>query len=107
MSNRLLVTSEYNFKSGYNTLLSTLLEEVTKRGVVVIPKYYNKPDSEFGSFFESYPIRDGTEKELLLFPPFVYPDDGHPLLHIFNGKNKSLFTMWEASRIGEIGRAHV
>lgn len=101
MSNRLLVTSEYNFKSGYNTLLSTILEESIKRNVVIIPKYYHKPEIEFSSFFESYPSRNGLEKELLLFPPFVYPDDGHPLLHIFNGKNKSLFTMWEATRIGD------
>ena len=55
MSNRLLVTSEYNFKSGYNTLLSTILEESVKRNVVIIPKYYHRPETEFSSFFESYP----------------------------------------------------
>ena len=101
MSNRLLLTSEYNFLSGYNILLSTILEESVKKNVVVIPKYYNRPSEKFKHYFDDIPIRDGTEKELLLFPSFCYPDNYHPLLHIFNGKNKSLFTMWESSRIGD------
>lgn len=101
MSNRLLLTSEYNFVSGYNILLSTILEESLKKNIVVIPKYYNKPSDKFKYYFDNIPNRDGTEKELLLFPAFTYPDNYHPLLHIFNGKNKSLFTMWESSRIGD------
>jgi len=101
MSNRLLLTSEYNFVSGYNILLSTILEESVKKNVIVIPRYYNKPSEKFKSYFDNIPNRDGSEKELLLFPSFTYPDNYHPLLHIFNGKNKSLFTMWESSRIGD------
>lgn len=101
MSNRLLLTSEYNFVSGYNSLLSTILEESVRKNVVVIPKYYNKPSEKFKTYFENVPIRNGTEKELLLFPSFNYPDIHHPLLHILNGKNKSYFSMWEASRIGD------
>lgn len=101
MSNRLLLTSEYNFVSGYNILLSTILEESVKKNVIVIPKYYNKPSEKFKSYFDNIPNRNGTEKELLLFPSFNYPDNYHPLLHVLNGKNKSYFTMWEANRIGD------
>ncbi len=101
MSNRLLLTSEYNFVSGYNILLSTILEESVKKNVIVIPKYYNKPSEKFKSYFDNIPNRNGTEKELLLFPSFNYPDIQHPLLHILNGKNKSYFSMWESSRIGD------
>ena len=101
MSNRLLLTSEYNFVSGYNILLSTILEESVKKSVIVIPKYYNKPSEKFKSYFDNIPNRDGTEKELLLFPSFNYPDIQHPLLHVLNGKNKTYFSMWEASRIGD------
>ena len=96
MSNRLLVTSEYNFKSGYNTLLSTILEESVKKNVVVIPKYYNKPDSKFSSFFESYPARNGTEKELLLFPPFVW----WPILFLLFVAHLSSLAMAEARALG-------
>ncbi len=101
MSNRLLLTSEYNFVSGYNILLSTILEESVKKNVIVIPKYYNKPSEKFKSYFDNIPNRDGTEKELLLFPSFNYPDIQYHLLHILNGKNKTYFSMWEASRIGD------
>jgi glycosyltransferase involved in cell wall biosynthesis len=101
MSNRLLLTSEYNFVSGYNILLSTILEESVKKNVIVIPKYYNKPSDKFKLYFNNVPNRNGTEKELLLFPSFSYLNNYHPLCHILNGKNKTYFTMWEASRIGD------
>jgi glycosyltransferase involved in cell wall biosynthesis len=101
MSNRLLLTSEYNFVSGYNILLSTILEESVKKNVIVIPKYYNKPSDKFKLYFNNVPNRNGTEKELLLFPSFNYLNNYHPLCHILNGKNKTYFTMWEASRIGD------
>jgi glycosyltransferase involved in cell wall biosynthesis len=89
------------FIPSYGALLSTFLEESLNRNVVVIPKCYSKISDKFKNYFDNIPNRDGTEKELLLFPSFNYPDIQHPLLHILNGKNKTFFSMWEASRIGD------
>lgn len=101
MINRLLLSSQYNFESGYNILLSTILDECIKRNIVVIPKFYSKPSEKFKYYFNNIQKLNGTEKELLLFSSFNYPDLQHPLTHLFNGKNKTLFTMWESSKIGD------
>jgi glycosyltransferase involved in cell wall biosynthesis len=101
MFKRLLLSSQYNFESGYNILLSTILDECIKRNVVVIPKFYNKPSEKFKNYFVDVPKLNGTEKELLLYSSFNYPDLHHPLTHLFSGKNKTFFTMWEASKVGD------
>jgi len=101
MTNRLLISSEYNYLSGYNTVLTTILEQCINQNIVVMPKYYSKPLEKYSVYLNNDLKRNGTEKELLLYPSFNYLDLSHPITHIINGKNKNYFTMWEANRIGD------
>lgn len=101
MLNRFLLSSDFNFSSGYKTLLYTIISESHKRKINIIPKIYNNVAEDLKDFFDFTQKRNGTEHELALFPAFNYPDHFHYLTHLFDGKNKTYFTMWEASRIGD------
>ena len=101
MSNRLLISSEYNYKSGYDTVLTTILEECISKNVIVMPRYYSKPFDKYNEYFKNIPSKNGNEKELLIYPSFNYLNLSHPLTHVINGKNKNYFTMWESDKIGD------
>ena len=101
MSNRLLISSEYNYKSGYDTVLTMILDGCKIRNVVVIPRFYSKPNDKYCSYFKNIDVREGEEQELLVYPSFNYLDLSHPLTHVVSGKNKNYFTMWEASKVGD------
>lgn len=101
MLNKFILSSDFNFSSGYKTLLYTIINESHKRKIGIIPKIYNKPSDDLKSVFDLNIKQDGNEHELALFPAFNYPDYNHYLTHLFDGKNKTYFTMWEASRIGD------
>lgn len=99
MKSQITVSACYNVKSGYNTILKTVLEQT--KSFSIRPRSYSMVSSEFVKYFEHIKY----EKELCdlcIMPPCNLIDITHPIFHIIPHKNRILFTMWESTRTSDI-----
>jgi len=95
------LSSVYNFKSGYKTILQTLLEYLPLNNISIRSRSYSSIDKEFEKYFNniSYVKEDC---DLLLLTPCCEIDNTHPLFFISPHKCRLFFTMWESTRTSDI-----
>jgi glycosyltransferase involved in cell wall biosynthesis len=95
------LSSAYNFESGYNLILHTLLEYLPQKNIHIRPRSYSTVSGIFKKYFEniSYTKEDC---DLLLLPPCSEIDNTHPLFHLSSHKCRLFFTMWESTRTSDI-----
>lgn len=95
------LSSVYNFKSGYKTILQTLLEYLPHKNICIRPRSYSFVTNEFKKYFEN--ILYTKEKcDLLLLTPCLEIDNTHPLFYLAPHRCRLFFTMWESTRTSDI-----
>lgn len=95
------LSSSYNFESGYKTLLQTLLDNLPKNNINVIPRSYSSISTDFFKYFENI-NHAKADLDLMLLPPCTEIDTTHPVFYASSHKNRVFFTMWESSRVGDV-----
>jgi glycosyltransferase involved in cell wall biosynthesis len=93
--------NSFNFVSGYNTLSETILNELPKKGIEVLPVYLSTPTrtEENLKYFNDKQHYDFRNPELVISPGSRDFDSSFPIYRLSPHKNRSLFTMWESTAI--------
>ena len=96
----LILSSLYNFTSGYRVVLNCLLNNCFN-DYILNKKSYAEIDEEYEKYFEDLPpYKDCLE--LILSPPCNGLNEGNFFYRLAPNKNRVIFTMWESTRIYDI-----
>jgi glycosyltransferase involved in cell wall biosynthesis len=96
----LILSSLYNFTSGYKVILDCLLNDCFSDHILN-KKSYAEVDEEYEKYFEDLPpYKDCLE--LILSPPCNGLNEGNFFYRLAPSKNRIIFTMWESTRIYDI-----
>jgi len=96
----LILSSLYNFTSGYRVVLNCLLNNCFN-DYILNKKSYAEVDEEYEKYFEDLPpYKDCLE--LILSPPCNGLNEGNFFYRLTPNKNRVIFTMWESTRIYDI-----
>lgn len=94
------LSSMFNFTSGYDVLLATILENLNLE-FHIRPRSFSPVSEKYKKYFQNI-LYKKEECDLCILPAMSHFDITHPLFHINNHPNRVFFTMWESSRIGDI-----
>lgn len=101
MKNQAVLSSLFNFKSGYQVILDQLLSDDFK-DVFTYKRAYSTVPKKYEHHFDNLPEFPHGATELFLTPAANELSASNPLCHIPDNKNRIIFTMWESSRIYDI-----
>ena len=96
----LILSSNFNFKSGYKVILDCLLEYCFK-DFNLNKKCYSEITPEYEKYFEDLPPAKDC-LELILAPPCNGLNESNFFYRLAPNKNRIIFTMWESTRIYDI-----
>jgi len=96
----LILSSNFNFKSGYKVILDCLLEYCFK-DFNLNKKCYSEINPEYEKYFEDLPPAKDC-LELILAPPCNGLNESNFFYRLAPNKNRIIFTMWESTRIYDI-----
>ena len=99
--NRISLTSAYNFTSGYDIILKTLLNNLKYQ---IVPRTFNPVDKSYLKYFSNVEnIKyDGDLLDLGLFPLNNTSDSTNIFFCLQKLKNRLLYTMWESTRVNDL-----
>jgi len=96
----LILSSFYNFDSGYKVILDYLLNGCLE-DFILHKRCYSEISREYEKYFEDLPqVKDCLE--LILAPPCNGLNESNFFYRLAPYKNRIIFTMWESTRIYDI-----
>jgi len=95
------LSSCYNFESGYQTILQTLLDTLPLNSCNVRPRSLSVILPVFKKYFENV-LYNKENCDLLLTTPCNQIDLVNPLFHIAPHRCRLFYTMWESTRVSDI-----
>ena len=98
---KLSLSSSFEFESGYQTLLDTVLEEFPKHDCLVKPRSFSNDVGKYEKYFENFP-QFKEEIDLLIYPPCNELNFSNFIFFLNPHKNRVHFTMWESTRINDV-----
>ena len=98
---RITLSSSYNFESGYEEILRTLLDDLPLFSYEIIPRSYSSIHDKFKNYFEKNIIFK-SNVDLMLLNIVNEFGIGNPYLHLNFDRPRILYTMWESTRINDL-----
>lgn len=98
---KITLSSSYNFESGYEEILRTLLNDLPSFDYQIIPRSYSSIHDKFKSYFENN-ITFNSNVDLMLLNIVNEFGTGNPYLHLNFDRPRILYTMWESTRINDL-----
>lgn len=98
----LTLTSNYNFSSGYGVLLKTLLDELPKKSLNIVPRTYSSISPEYIKYFENVGKFNVNDLDLCLLSIVNELGSTNPLVYLSFDRPRVLYTMWESTRVNDL-----
>ena len=97
------LSSNYNFKSGYGVLLHTLLEELPKYSLNIVPRTYSSISESYLTYFDnkSFGSNDVDLSLLSMNNSFDFGTN-NPFIYLSFDRPRILYTMWESTRVNDL-----
>lgn len=91
--------TNFNFVSGYATILDVILKELYKYDSIANCIPLGPVDLKYKQYFNDKTNYNTNDIELLMLPPPNNFDMVHPIFRICPIKNRVIFTMWESTMV--------
>lgn len=98
---KITLSSTFNFESGYEEILKTLLEDLPLYNYGIIPRSYSTINPKFRKYFENNEFFK-SNVDLLLLNIVNEFGVGNPYLHLQFDRPRILYTMWESTRLNDL-----
>ena len=98
---KITLSSSYNFESGYEEILRTLLNDLPYYDYEIIPRSYSCVHNKFKSYFDKTFVVE-SKVDLMLLNIVNEFGIGNPYLHLNFDRPRILYTMWESTRINDL-----
>jgi glycosyltransferase involved in cell wall biosynthesis len=97
------LSSNYNFESGYGVLLHTLLEELPKHSLNVVPRTYTAISDSYLKYFDnkSFHPNDVDLSLLSMVNSFDF-GTSNAFVYLSFDRPRILYTMWESTRVNDL-----